>query len=154
MSQRKHIRVHCYGPIAVSKDYESSWEDIWLRWKDRPGHARKAMVTICGRANLENDIDIQRECLADATRDKKDYAHEFSAELATLRGVLDKLTTPESIAVYPREAEDNCPDLYCGREMLTRADAERVMAWWLEKKHGVRNVKFCWRRPRYMVVSI
>lgn len=154
MRQRKHIRVRCYGPIAVDKSYESPWEDIWLRWRDRPGRARKATVTICGRGNLENDIDIQEKCLADAVREKKDYATECAADLAKLRGLLAKLTTPESTALYPHDDDDGCPDIYCGKEMLTRAEAERVMAQWLEQKHGLRNLKFCWRRPRYMVVSV
>jgi hypothetical protein len=35
--QRKRIVAVCYGPIAFGPQYRSPWEDVWIRWKAKPG---------------------------------------------------------------------------------------------------------------------
>ena len=35
--QRKRIVAICYGPIAFGPQYRSPWEDVWIRWKAKPG---------------------------------------------------------------------------------------------------------------------
>jgi hypothetical protein len=60
--QRKRIVAVCYGPIAFGPQYRSPWEDVWIRWKAKPGRRLYyAAPTLICRAELLADLKWTRE---------------------------------------------------------------------------------------------
>jgi hypothetical protein len=153
MSQRKRVRVKCYGAIALSPDYESPWEDVWVRWKTRPGHStRWRVATVVGRVNLERDFKLASEGLAEAERDKdeslaNDYREDVGFYGKVLRGI-------SLHGVEINEAGEGGPDIYVNKPMLNRADAEHALSEWLDRAYYIREPKFEWDRPKHAIVSV
>ena len=113
--QNKRVLAVCYGPIAFGPHYKSPWEDVWLRWKGKPGRRRyySAPTLIC-RAELVADLEHHRD------RHKKrpelyagDIAHDEAMLLALERSahVVDDWDPPN---VYTRAVG------------IDRAEAERI----------------------------
>jgi hypothetical protein len=136
--QRKRIVAVCYGPIAFGPQYRSPWEDVWIRWKAKPGRRLYyAAPTLICRAELLADLKRTRERhrkrprLADITHDE--------AMLAALE-------------VSPHAA-DGCdpPNVYTRANGINRAEAERMLAFWLERRHGIKNPKFGWRKTDFWI---
>ena len=136
--RRKRIVAVCYGPIAFGPQYRSPWEDVWIRWKAKPGRRLYyAAPTLICRAELLADLKWTRERqrkrpqLADITHDE--------AMLAALE-------------VSPYAADDcDPPNVYTRANGISRAEAERMLAFLLERRHGIRNPKFHWRKTGFCI---
>jgi hypothetical protein len=66
---------------------------------------------------------------------------------ADAREVLAELATADYVyrGVGPRL------NIYTKAKGIDRAEAERMLAFWMLKEHGIRNPKFVWNRPEFIV---
>lgn len=144
-SMKKEILLDCHGPIAVSPKYESPWEDVWLTFKRRPNRVERLGPCLVSRANLEWELQGHREYFAE--HPKADWLHETLAQeeaiLARLREqpyVLEPLSRP------------GIPNIYTRAASIDRAEAERMLAWYLAEAYDIREPKFRWKRPRVVII--
>ena len=153
MSQRKRVRVTCYGPMSVYPEAESPWEDVWVSWKTRPGRSRERyIVTVAGRQNLESDLNIVSKCLDDAVAEHDEKLIEtFKVDLLQLQRILAAVSL---CGVLDETDKDGCVDIYVNKEFLNRVDTENALISWLEREHGVKRPKFAWRRPKAFILSM
>ena len=42
----KKIEIKCYGPIAVDKEAECLWEDVYMYWTQKPGRKKKRVWAV------------------------------------------------------------------------------------------------------------
>lgn len=129
--QRKRVIAICYGPIAFGPHYKSPWEDVWLRWKGKPGRrCYHSAPTLIWRAELLADVKRHRE------RQKKRpkwYADDIAHDEAMLYVLEDS----------PYAVDDwNPPNVYTRAIGMDRAEAERMLAFLLERGYAVLNPKF------------
>ena len=142
---RKRIHVTCHSAFAVYPKAAEPWADVWLAWKERPGRAcRRTGPTLCGKANLEWDMQITNDCIA--KHGPEDHAEGQEYERRILAAV-----EADGIATLDTE---NCPNIYTARPYIDRSEAEKMLAWWLARAHSIRNPKFIWRRPSAFVQSV
>lgn len=133
--QRKHVIAICYGPIAFGPRYKSPWEDVWLRWKGKPGRRcyYSAPTLVC-RAELVADLARHRE-----RRKKRPKSNptDIAYDEAILQALEDS----------PYAVDDwDPPNVYTCAIGLDRAEAERMLAFLLEHRYGVMNPKFKWKK--------
>ena len=136
--QRKCILAICYGPIAFGPQYRSPWEDVWIRWKAKPGRRLYyAAPTLICLAELLADLQRTRERHRKRPR-PEDIAHD-EAMLTALE-------------VSPHAADDyDPPNVYTRAIGINRSEAERMLAFWLGRRHGIKNPKFEWRKTDFCI---
>lgn len=138
--QRKHVIAVCHGPIAFGPHYKSPWEDVWLRWKGKPGRRRycSAPTLIC-RAELVADLERHRER-------RKSRAKSCAADLAHDEAIL------HALEASPYVVDDwDPPNVYTRAVGLDRAEAERMLAFLLERRYGVMSPKFEWKKTDFCI---
>jgi hypothetical protein len=140
---RKHVRCFCHGAIAVDPSYLSPWEDVWLRWKGKPGrkvyHASPCLM--CA-AELVQDISLHAKI-----REEENEPDWYRREDAASQTMLTGLETQELVA----HGEGAGLDIVTKAKGFDRKHAERMLAWWLEQEHGIKNPKFIWDRPEFVI---
>lgn len=140
---RKHVQCYCHGAIAADPSYLSPWEDVWLRWKGKPGrkvyHASPCLL--CS-AEIVKDLALHEQIRTD--RNEPDW---YRKEDATDQAMLAALETQEFVA----NGEGACLHLVTKAKGFDRKHAERMLAWWLEQEHGITNPKFIWDRPEFVI---
>jgi len=136
MKQKKHVVTTCHGPIAFGPRYKSPWEDVWLQWKGKPGRRRYySSPTLVCRAELVVDLERNRELL---TQQGEMYATDVAHDEAML----------DALERAPNAVDDwDPPNVYTRAVGIDRAEAERMLAFLLERRYGVLNPKFDWKRP-------
>jgi len=129
---QKRVECHAHGMIAAGPKYLVPWEDVWLRWKGKPGQTRyrAAPCLLCAAEILRDHragdaTDVSRQLLADVERDG--YAAAGS-------GAGLNIVTPA--------------------KGMDRAEAERMLTWWLHREHGLTNVKFVWKKPEIVAAAM
>lgn len=144
MPKQKRVICRSHGAIAAGPQYHTHWEDVWLTWKGKPGRRiYRAAPMIATRADLEAELWIDRDV------QKKHPEHDYSDDIRLAEELLSKLDA----APFARDNWD-CPNVYTNAEAIDRAEAERMLAWFLEDAHGVRNPKFAWKKPEVIVQGI
>jgi hypothetical protein len=144
---RKHIQLRCHGPVAVSRRNESPWEDVWLRWRDRPGRPRRLGPVLIGRLDLEEDIEFTKS-LIESYPDTQEFRDELVEKELALREV------QTGAFAVSGSAKDGSFALYTPAEWITQREAERMIGWYLATHHGIKNPKFKWRRPKYVIIPM
>lgn len=143
MSQRKHIQVFCHGNLGVSQTAKSPWEDCWLRWKGKPGrkvyHASPCLMSV---AEVHHDLQMHAEIRA--THNEPEW---YLDEDADGRALLDML----QVEPYACRGTGARLMIVTPANGFDRAEAERMMSWWLDWEHHIRNVKFVWNKPEIIV---
>ena len=136
--QRKRILAICYGPIAFGPHYRSPWEDVWIRWKAKPGRRLYYVApTLICRAELLADLKRTRERHRKRPR-LQDITHD-EAMLAALD-------------VSPHAADDyDPPNVYTRATGINRAEAERMLAFLLERQYGIKHPKFEWKKTDFCI---
>lgn len=160
-AQRKRVVCIGHGPIFFGPHHKSPWEDVWLRWhKGKPsrGMARAAPTLECAaelRAELEMNEEIRRKPIShDSTAEERQawYREEDAVYAAQLK---ELETQPYSSDTdFAPKSWDNRPALgtvVTKANGIDRAEAERMLAYYLGRHYGLRNVKFVWKRPDFCV---
>jgi hypothetical protein len=144
MAKQKRVLCYSHGALAAGPHYQTHWEDVWLKWSGKPGQRiYRAAPMIATRADLEAELWINRE--SQRKRPEHDYGDEIRSDEALL-AELDR-------GPYARNDWD-CPSVYTNAAAIDRAEAERMLAWFMESAHGVRNPKFVWIKPEVYVQGV
>lgn len=138
MPSQKRVRLFCHGALSAGPQYQTHWEDVWLRWKGKPGRKLYyAGPCLCTRADLESHLVIDR----DLVRQYPGGWHDKNVAVSeTLLAILDR----QAFAVD----DYDCPNVYTNADFIDRAEAERMLVWFLKERHGVTNPKFVWQKNK------
>ena len=137
----KTITAICHGALPRWPTAISPWSDVWLRWKGKP--RRKvyyAAPCLCGRDNLDFDRMITEKCAKD--NPEFDYSEDIAREQAMA----------DALERQPYAFDDHdMPNVYTRAAGIDRAEAERMLRFFLRERHGLKDVKFRWKKPRIHV---
>ena len=151
--RRKVIRCICSSAIAVWRDAEEPWADVWVRWKTRPGRRCEMYgPTLMARADVEGEIQTAQHALDHPHADDPDWGPLFERIKTEAEARLRRLSTDGQ--EYDTDPHDPVPNLWTNAPWLTRATAEQLLAAWLADVHGISNPKFEWDHPRWLVRSM
>lgn len=159
-------RVICFAgwPFGQYPHAKVPWDDVYLRWKGKPGrriyHAAPCLECVAEiHAELQMHEDIRN-------REDEDYlAAVDSMFRRTHRASKEERQTwyRDEDAKYQRLlAELDTQEYACygegaGLHIVTKAngidrwEAERMLAWWLKTAENIRNAKFVWDAPDYVI---
>ena len=134
------VHVFCFGPIAVSRNAKSIWEDVWISWKIKPG-----------RKNYKR-IAPQLFSRTELTRDEiplDDY------EIAFNNKMLKRLETED--IVYDEDdrvagSSIEMPTIITGKVNVTKDETERMLRRYFSKKGFDNPIYFKWYRPKIIVI--
>lgn len=138
MGRTKKIRCRCYGWIATTRSAKSPWEDVWLRWKGKPGRRTyTAAITLKCRAEVLVDQQYGRELQAEDP--DSGFWPTNVAETERMLAALAKETYivgPDADPTY----------IYTSANGIDRAEAERMLAFFFRQRHGIGSPQFKWNR--------
>ena len=140
----KEIKVRCYGPIAVSKQYESPWEDVWLSWKGKPGR-KKYYLGPClkSRTECKSDLEINLDC-------QKDYPeHDWSDDIKRNKLALAAI---KSGKIFIDDNYPTIPDICSPKEFINRKEAEVMIGVVLKEMYDIKNIKCNWLKPNIIII--
>ena len=168
---RKRILCFCHFPFAQYPDAKVPWDDVYLRWKAKPGRRvyRAAPCLVC-KAEVLADLKMHEEIRNEKTirvwsltaedgfgskQSEEPLSEEVIAEHQTwyreddarYRQVLEDLETQEFAMIGGEPGLT----LYTSAKGINRREAERMLAWWLYGTQGFANPKFVWKKPKYIV---
>lgn len=144
---KKAIRMVCYGPIAVSPEHQSPWEDVWIECAIGKKKRLKEGPCIIGTYDLNSEISIKEEL---GEKNPCEWRDEY---LKNLRRVKSEFSQGNRFALLDVEMQTGTPDIFVNQEMIDRAAAEEAIAWYLNKKGVLKSEpKFNWKRPGDLVV--
>lgn len=140
---RKHVQVFCHDQLGLNTFDKVPWSDCWLRWKNKPGRKvyRASPCLVCV-AEVHQDLQMHAEIRA--SHNEPEWYLDDDADS---RALLEMLQT-EPFA---------CTGTGAGLTIVTpargfdRAEAERMLSWWMAREHGIRNIKFDWDKPKIVV---
>ena len=135
----KRIKLFCYGPITIG--HESPWEDIWFTLFVGKRERKTFAPCLISRTSLNNDIKSQ-ELLINNQTEWCDEKFKILCEIQNkLRNGCDFLDDYSSL--------DDCFNIYCNTDFITKDIAEKVIWMWLCKHeivaYGIKP-KFNWKR--------
>lgn len=139
---KKKVYVRCYAPIAVDSSFSVPWCDVWLRFHDRRKTAYKA-PTLRSRLNLLSDLEINQECAAEYPVHKSLYEDDIQKYNWILRFL-------ESNPFYCDLFNVDQPDIFTAKDLIDRAEAERMIDWYL-RSLGFNGCVQKWKRPSCIV---
>lgn len=163
---RKRILCFADYPFAQYPEAKVPWDDVYLRWKGKPGR-RVYRASPCLQCDAEVKMDLK---IHEDIRNREDEG----PIVEYIKGYVPKRTTKEERqswyrdedAIYERVLKDLETSDYAesgagaGLNLYTKAaginkrEAERMLAWWLNKTHGIRNPKFVWIRPKFIITPM
>jgi len=142
-SKVKKITVDCHGPIAVSKKYQSPWEDVWLSWTGKPGR-KKYYLAPCliskPYAESEHEWNLKYS---------KEHPDPFWEE--ELKQYVIILKTLESNEIYIEDINDDISSIYTQKDFIDRNEAEKMIAFFM-KLHGFNAIRCKWNRPKFIAI--
>jgi len=185
MAKQKRIRCFGHGPIFAGPQYKSPWEDVWLRWKGKPGRTvyRAGPCLECS-AEIQPDLDIHQQIRdRDDELDEvptRDLADSNEPEVIPLRRALDlpKTTKAERASWYLEDdarlraaqkaletqpyyvdppwpgQDEHLETVYTNAKGIDRAEAERMLAFYLAEVFGIKVPKFVWRRAKDVIMPV
>lgn len=148
---RKHVRCISYSPISVYREAQTPWDDVWVRWRDRPGRVRKYGPTLISRADVLGEVEKYEFLISHYAERGQTEMEQFSREeLPKARALLARLDA-EGYIIDDERPSEGTPNLYTSAEWLTRTTAEDLLAVWLFDAHGIRHPKFEWDHPEFFI---
>jgi hypothetical protein len=166
-SMRKRVQCFADFPFAQYPNARVPWDDVYLRWKGKPGRRvyRGAPCLEC-EAEVHADLKIHEDIRnreddeelnaldpifrPARTTTKAERQTWYRDEDATYQQVLKDLETQE----FACHGEGAGLHIYTKAQGINKREAERMLAWWLERTHGIRNPKFVWNRPKFWVTPV
>jgi len=138
---KKTIRIFCFGPVALSPEYESPWEDAWLRYKVKRKVIQEGPCFI-GRQALDADIWLERKMLKEYPdrRNNEQYGLDFLISVANL------LDSGEGF--FSDNWTSRLPNIYLNSPFLCRKNIEDATVWYLRQKGVLKSeARFRWNKP-------
>ncbi len=149
---RKVIRCISHGPLSAGPHYLTPWEDVWLRWK--PGKPSKpemkAGPCLQCRAELVVDVEINRKC-RQRWINQGDDPSEWDSDIANGERMLAEL---DANGITSSATGDKTPEIVTTANGINRREAERMLTWWLAREYGIKDPKFQWNKPEFVVMPM
>jgi hypothetical protein len=139
--QRKKVKVSCHGPISLGNQYKSPWEDVWIRYKIKPGKSHQFWFTFISYPSFQSDIELNNQC------SKENPDLDFSNESKYYEDILEHLKSNDFY--FNREAGD----IISKAKYIDRDLVEKLLDWYMKTK-GYTNVKYYWKRPDILVQPV
>lgn len=133
----KRVRCMTSVPLRMS-GVEVIWADVWLRYKGKPGR-KVYWLSPCLEAAA--DIDRELEIYAECAREYPDS--DYSEEIRHIEEIREKLKQADFVI----SGEGACLSVYTSKDMIDRAEAERMLRWLLAE-NGIRRTKLQWNKPK------
>ena len=136
---KKTITCITYSPVRVYRDYQTPWDDVWIRYWN---HRKRVHLgpTLCGLDNLRHEIEMEQQF------------PDTPERLGRLHGCLSALEGGALIAVEPDEDGVGVDTIYVNKELLTRADIEQALMEYLRQRGVLKGpARFRWKRPEVAV---
>lgn len=142
------VNVTCTGPIAVSRKYSCIWEDVYINWNVKPGRKNKKYLapTLMSRTDVERDLEIETKELKEA---KDEDIVFIETEIEYNKEILQELD--KGNIFIQKDMDDTVPDVVTPKEYIDRDEAERMLTKLLEEWFDLKNIKFKWKRPNFVV---
>jgi hypothetical protein len=136
----KLITVRCYDPIAVDKTYRQPWSDLWISFTSKPGRRRYAFApTLVSLPALKQDLQMALDV-------------NDAAEAADCERIMQLLNEDDGLDIE-RGANEDQPTIYTSREYIDRAEAQRMISYFLGTL-GYANCRFKWLRPKIVLIPV
>ena len=143
MPHKKTITMVCYGPIGVSPQHYSGWEDVWIRYYQGKGKPVEEGPCIIGGRSLQFDIEFAEKMHQDG--------YERQETIDELKDIQKQFDDGEPFAVD--DINNRLANIYVNKEVIKRKDAEQAIEWWLRKRGIVKSeVRFRWKKNKIMVI--
>lgn len=169
---RKRVLCSCHGPIAFGPHYKSPWEDVWLRWKGKPGRKvyRAAPTLVCHRelyVELEMHAEIRKGPLHPLSigdiilpgtpevpmEERESWYLRDDEVMRSMLAALERAPYACDWQSYP-ERDKGLSTVYTKAAGIDRKEAERMLAYFLEVAYGVKNVKFDWKKADFCIEPV
>lgn len=153
------IKLECYGPVGLSRKSESLWEDIWASWKVKPGRKNYKMISPCivSKTDLENKLKYLREYVEPEGYVEKlkelgleEIKYNPEDDIKEYEKILDILNKGE---FYIEDYNDELTEIYSPKNYIDKNESERILHYLLTKYYNLKNIKFKWKRPKFIAIS-
>lgn len=152
------VNVTCTGPIALSRKYSCIWEDVYINWNIKPGRKNKKYLapTLMSRTDIERDIELLKK---EQKSVGKSYGSNINLDEVELceedeieynKEILQELD--KGNIFIQKDMDDSTPDVVTPKEYIDRDEAERMLTKLLEEWFGLKNIKFKWKRPNFVII--
>lgn len=142
----KKITVKCRGLLAVNKKYKVPWEDVYLSWIDKPGRTKYCLCPcLCSKKDLEYEHDIILKCMS------RNPELDWSSDYNYSKSAIDQLKNNKIVVKNPFS---KFPDIYTELESIDRSEAEKMITKLMQMYGFNSNIKYKWKRPKIVVISI
>lgn len=146
----KLVKCKGHGPLQNWgwPDLLVGWEDVWISWSCKPG--RKTAYrgpTLIGMVDLKSEIYFHGELV-------KEYPEEpsYQEDLDSLLSAKEQLLAGKPFVV--EGGNKNCDSIYTAKDWINRAEAEKMLAYYLRETEGMKDVRFKWVRAKRLVMPM
>lgn len=142
----------CYGPVALNKNENSPWEDVWLEYEIRRKIIKEGPCFVCG---VDGEIRHQKDMIEFVGRkkgDKKNINKEYyEEELERLNKIKERFDAGEKFICD--NWESGLPNIYINCKEMRRKEIEEATDWYLREKEVLKSKpRFKWNKPKFIVV--
>lgn len=144
MRKGKLVHLICDEPIALDPNAEQPWSDVWVKTSLGKKKWLHLGPTIEGTADIERELQFERDFRASHPEwDDGGEQERLLAEAlaAAKRGEHYFVPSPEH----------GTPTISVPHRMVTREIAEKAIAAYLDRFHGIHRCRFKWQKPRVLV---
>jgi hypothetical protein len=145
--QPKGKLVHCKGhePIFIQPSFKQPWADVWINWAAKPGRKRmRCGPTLVSLPSAKQDLELTKRCADE--NPSLDYAEDLEREEIIV-------TVLEAGAeIHCDKSLSGIPQITTSKDYIDRAEAERMLRFYLEQEHKLSVVRFKWHRPTHGLI--
>ena len=153
MGKQKKIRIDSMSIVAIDKQAEVGWADIWVSYKLK---RRKTYIafTMMGLEDLKGELEINAKCRKKALEDGDiDCAEIFREDIKADKKRMKRFENGEEF-VYCNNKDPQFIDIYIGKDYVTRADMESAIVWHMESiGHLKSKANMHWKKPSIFVTA-
>lgn len=164
---KKEVFVSVSGFIGKDPRYEPGWEDVWLKFKGKPGRMKYSygptlLSKLSAQADLDISLELQRlkgqridkswmsEGLARLYEGEEFYTCDFSEEIDRHRYILGHIKYEDDIFIDTENQSyrDKIPNIYSGRALLNYGTINRMISFFM-KHLGYPDCKLKWDKSGF-----
>src|SRR6185503_20270747 len=135
------ITIECWEPMGRDRSVRQPWSDVRISFVAEQGGATiEFEPTLVSRARLERDLNFEREY------QRKHPREDGSDTIDRLASVVEQFNNGAEFYVDSKSTDDKIPEIYTSREFIDQAEAEKMLAHFLETQR-ITEVAFQWIWP-------
>ena len=135
----KLITVRSYDPIAIDRKCRQPWSDVWISFTGKPGRKKyKFGPTLVAFPALIQDVELAR------------YFSKAD-QIADCEKILKSLAVNGDLYIETIHSGLAYPSIYTSRKYIDRAEAERMIGFFM-RTLGFASCRFKWLRAKFTMV--